>query len=247
MTYLFGGTSVTLFGGQLAVFWAAIPHQVVYVEEKSVLHWVTIPFLSFLQWQLPTSFMQQTVCGKFVVSRGENEKLLYQNLINQWNSDLQQGSEEQRRIVMLELEACLRRIALSFTSDNAVAHDIQSIFTKGNLQHVERMASFIAEHYTESLSVERIAQEVHLNPNYAMSLFRKSVGTSIVDYTTQYRIAHAQRLLVTTHATIAQIALDAGFGSVSRFYVAFKAICGVLPGEYRVSLSKKTETLRPSL
>jgi AraC-like DNA-binding protein len=66
-----------------------------------------------------------------------------------------------------------------------------------------------------------------------MSLFRKQLGVSIGDYINQYRLAHAQRLLITTNATTSSIALDAGFGSVSRFYTIFKKSCGQSPGSYR--------------
>jgi AraC-like DNA-binding protein len=69
-----------------------------------------------------------------------------------------------------------------------------------------------------------------------MSLFRKSFGISIGDYITQYRIAHAQRLLVTTTMNVSEIALDSGFGSVSRFYTAFKQVCEMSPGAYRAAL-----------
>ena len=47
------------------------------------------------------------------------------------------------------------------------------------------------------------------------------------------RISHAQRLLVTTDDTILDIALAAGFQSLSRFNEAFKSICGCPPRDYR--------------
>lgn len=186
-----------------------------------------------MQWQLPAILTQQIVCGTFVVNQRENESLLYQRLIRQWDTDLRQPEEERHKIVLLEVEACLRRIAVSLTTSSTISEYPYDSSHKNSVHHVEQMIVFIAEHYMESLSVAQIAQQVHLNPNYAMSLFRKRVGTSIVDYITQYRIAHAQRLLVTTQANISEIALDCDFGSVSRFYVAFKSVCGVLPGEYR--------------
>jgi transcriptional regulator GlxA family with amidase domain len=57
--------------------------------------------------------------------------------------------------------------------------------------------------------------------------------TGILDYLTQYRVAHAQRLLVTTDLPVLEIALACGFNSLSRFYAAFKKICGRSPRTYR--------------
>lgn len=51
----------------------------------------------------------------------------------------------------------------------------------------------------------------------------------------QHRVMHAQRELVTTDAKILKAALDAGFGSLSRFNVAFRAACGCSPWEHRAA------------
>jgi AraC-like DNA-binding protein len=59
-------------------------------------------------------------------------------------------------------------------------------------------------------------------------------------FITQHRITHAQRLLATTDDTILDVALDAGFQSLSRFNEAFKAACGCSPSEFR-----KTHRTRP--
>jgi AraC-like DNA-binding protein len=48
-----------------------------------------------------------------------------------------------------------------------------------------------------------------------------------------HRIAHAQWMLSTTDHKVIEIALDAGFGSVSRFYANFKSACGISPSQYR--------------
>jgi transcriptional regulator GlxA family with amidase domain len=49
----------------------------------------------------------------------------------------------------------------------------------------------------------------------------------------QHRIMHAQRELVTTAAKILTVALDAGFGSLSRFNSACRSFCGYSPREYQ--------------
>ncbi len=58
-------------------------------------------------------------------------------------------------------------------------------------------------------------------------------GTTMTTFITQHRISHAQRLLVTTDDAILDVALAAGFQSLSRFNEAFKAACGCSPRDYR--------------
>jgi AraC-like DNA-binding protein len=244
LTYLFGGVRMSLQAGQTALFWATVPHQLMRVEERTLLHWITIPFATFLQWQLPDILTHQIICGRFVADAQETEAMHpqeNQRLFRQWYADLQQDSPEHRKVVLLEVEARLRRLALSMgTQDNDFTKQegMLASLPSGELSSVERVACFISEHYTESLSVEQIAQTVHLHPNYMMSLFRRSFGMSIIDYITQYRVSHAQFLLVTTDANASEIALKAGFGSVSRFYTAFKEVCGQSPVAYRATLRK---------
>ena|SRR5476649_1655420 len=97
------------------------------------------------------------------------------------------------------------------------------------------MACFIAQRYTERLTVEEIGKFVKLHPNYAMNLFQKTFGTTLINYLTQHRVSHAQRLLVTTDSTIADVAFDSGFNSISRFNDAFRRAGGCSPREYRRS------------
>ena len=52
------------------------------------------------------------------------------------------------------------------------------------------------------------------------------------------RVYHAQRLLSSTNSKIMDIALESGFGSLSRFNANFKEFCGVSPKAYRQSLQK---------
>jgi AraC-like DNA-binding protein len=95
------------------------------------------------------------------------------------------------------------------------------------------LACYVARHYHEPLTAGKIAEANNLHPNYAMNLFRQAFGTTITTFITQHRITHAQRLLVTTSDSILEIALAAGFQSLSRFNEAFKKACGCSPRDYR--------------
>jgi AraC-like DNA-binding protein len=100
----------------------------------------------------------------------------------------------------------------------------------------EVMAQYIARHCAEPLTVEQIAGVVNLHPHYAMSLFRRDYHLSLIDYLTQHRIAQAQRLLATTDRKLVDIALECGYGSYSRFYEAFRQVCGRSPAAYRKAI-----------
>ncbi|HEX2861983.1 MAG TPA: helix-turn-helix domain-containing protein, partial [Lacunisphaera sp.] len=103
----------------------------------------------------------------------------------------------------------------------------------GGLNKMEQMACLVAQRYTEPLTVTEISQAVKLHPNYAMGLFKRTFGTTLIDYLTHHRVSHAQRLLATTDEKIVAIAFSSGFNSISRFNEAFRRACGCTPREYR--------------
>ena len=52
--YLFGGQSLTIGEGEIAVFWAAQPHGLVDSRDGDMC-WLHVPFAQFLSWGLPES------------------------------------------------------------------------------------------------------------------------------------------------------------------------------------------------
>lgn len=67
-----------------------------------------------------------------------------------------------------------------------------------------------------------------------MTLFRQHYGMTLGTYLTRLRVCQAQYLLVSTNGDVSRIAFETGFGSLSRFYEAFKAISGQTPRQYRM-------------
>ena len=126
-------------------------------------------------------------------------------------------------------------MALNFSnekgSSSATKH-LSGISASG-LSKAEQMACYIAQNYIHKLSSEKIAQEVKLHSSYAMNLFQKTFGATLIHFLTQHRVAHAQRMLTTTDTPITEIALQSGFTSISRFNEAFKRFCNCSPREYR--------------
>lgn len=234
VVYLHHGRNQRLNAGDLAVFWAAIPHQVAERADGTIMHWLTLPLADFLAWQLPSGLVHNVMEGDMVIQADSGSMVEFDAMrFRQWQRDLVWDNEDRRHVVLLEIQARLWRMAMAgrvIVSGDAVEDKAEMV---GGMAHAKAMASFMAAHYTEALTVPQIADCAGINPNYAMTIFRECFQMTIGEYLTQYRVAHAQRLLVTTQELIEAIAFEAGFTSVSRFYVAFKAACGQSPKRYR--------------
>lgn len=109
----------------------------------------------------------------------------------------------------------------------------QSTFT-GKYDSVIRPAlEYIAEHFSENITVARLAESVHLSESYFMNRFRKQVGLSAVEYISHFRIDIACRELIGTKKSILEIAFDCGYRNISNFNRQFRKITGCSPTEYR--------------
>lgn len=233
VTYLLGGQKVRFEAGKLGLFWAAIPHQIIAHAPDIEYFVATIPLSWFLQCELPEHLTQPLMRGDVIMEPDTRRAAFDHDLFAQWEGDLTSGRKDTREIVMLELEARLRRLAAQLPVSNQPAKRPGHSLKAGGLNKVEQMACLVAQRYTEPLTVTEISHTVRLHPNYAMNLFKKTFGTTLIDYLTRHRISHAQRLLATTDEKIVEIAFASGFSSISRFNEAFRRACGCTPRDYR--------------
>ncbi|MFN8440148.1 MAG: AraC family transcriptional regulator [Caldilineaceae bacterium] len=229
--YVHRDSYVTISAGQLAAFWAAVPHQLIVRSEDCEFYYVTIPIETLLAWELPADFMNTLLCGDLVIEpNGENSSANVE-LFARWYADLADG---RAFIALMEIEARLWRLALAAEKHTpSVSTTLLPCPAIGRNSKSILMARYIIQNYKEPLTVQEIADQVALHPNYAMSSFKQTYGLSILEFVTKYRIAQAQRLLLTTDETVLAIALQSGFESSSNFYAAFKRYVGQSPRTYR--------------
>lgn len=92
---------------------------------------------------------------------------------------------------------------------------------------------YIRTHYKERITLQDLADHVHLHPNYLCALFKSRTGRTPFEYVDRVRVRHAYRLLQSTHLPVTEIAETCGFQSISFFSRKFKDILGCSPSQYR--------------
>lgn len=113
---------------------------------------------------------------------------------------------------------------------------IESMFTHPNIQNSENMKQailYITQNYNRPLTLEETARQVHLNPTYFSTLFKKSCGSSFKEYLNYIRIEESKNLLTNTNYSIIDIAVAVGFEDQSYFTKVFKKFTGLTPRQYR--------------
>ncbi|HTS51926.1 MAG TPA: AraC family transcriptional regulator [Burkholderiales bacterium] len=100
---------------------------------------------------------------------------------------------------------------------------------------VAEAVGFIQENYSRDVSLNDIAEAVHLSPFHVARLFKHALGVSPHQYLIQVRVNSARSLLVagSGERSLAEVATAVGFADQSHLTRHFKRILGVTPKQLR--------------
>lgn len=104
--------------------------------------------------------------------------------------------------------------------------------TKNN-DVIRKAISYISEHYNTDLTLDEVAEQVHLNPAYFSTLFKECTETTFKEFLNIVRVEESKNLLSNTDYSIIDIAIAVGFDNQSYFSKVFKRYTGLTPKQYR--------------
>ena len=104
---------------------------------------------------------------------------------------------------------------------------------------VARVHSYIDEHYAQQITIQDMAKQHYVHPNYLTHCFTKQIGLSPRKYLTNLRLANARKLLESSNDTVQDIALQVGFSNVNNFIQSFRARYTITPQSYRKKVSRE--------
>lgn len=93
---------------------------------------------------------------------------------------------------------------------------------------------YIDLHFKESLSLDQLAEESHMNKYYLSHAFKRQYGISPINYMITRRLEESKYLLAETDLSMSQIAQLLGFSSLSYFSQLFRKTQAITPREYRL-------------
>lgn len=100
-------------------------------------------------------------------------------------------------------------------------------------EQIEPALRIISSSYTREIRLGELADACHLAPSYFCRRFREVMGRTATDYITEYRIAKAETLLLTTDLSISQVSQRSGFSDSGYFSRIFRTQRGVSPSALR--------------
>ncbi|MEW9699769.1 response regulator [Paenibacillus sp. SI8] len=99
---------------------------------------------------------------------------------------------------------------------------------------LDKARRYIEHKFTEDLSLEEVAEFVHLNPHYFSKVFKQQVGETFIDFVTGLRIQKAKELIESGAFSLKEVCFEIGYKDPNYFSRVFKKVTGFTPTEYRV-------------
>ena len=91
----------------------------------------------------------------------------------------------------------------------------------------------IREYYNQGITLEEIAEKLHVTEEYLSTQFRKETGRTFTETIRGYRLEHVKKLLTVTNWKLTKIAEMVGYTDPKYMSRVFKEETGMLPLEYR--------------
>jgi len=100
-------------------------------------------------------------------------------------------------------------------------------------EQIRPVLAYVDHHCRESITLDDVAEVVHVSPSRVRHVFKDVTGISFKEYVTQVRVAEAKRLLLGTDLSVAEVASEVSYTNLHQFYKVFYRSCAMSPAEYR--------------
>lgn len=222
--------------GKSQIF-AIRPHQITYYESSEEnpweYYWIGFDGKWAEQVMKDIGFIQENS----IVVQIQNPDVVFEIFLKmreRMRSYIREGSSA------LGLCGCVYEIFQVLSEENTCV--ISEGVRKENLlqnKYADMLISIIDNSFSEKISIQALADRLHLNRSYMSELFTKSTGISIQSYIIDKRLQWAAVMLQKPERTIQSIAIACGYSDSLYFSRAFRQKFGISPTKYRKEIGKK--------
>lgn len=108
-------------------------------------------------------------------------------------------------------------------------------------KHISECVDYIHDNLHTRITLDSLADRLHLSPSYLSRLFKKETGRSVSDYIQYKKIETAKRMLIYSDYSVSEIAAILAFPSHSYFSELFRKDTKLSPLQYRATFFRKLE------
>jgi len=138
---------------------------------------------------------------------------------------------------ILTLLALLHDLSSGNDWERICSSSYQNSYKFSETERMQKVHEFVLKNFKEEISLTEVAEIVNMSTSAFCRYFKKRSNKTFLDFVNEIRIGNACKLLPEDNSTIADVAYECGFNSISHFNSQFKKIVGYSPGKY-IKLTK---------
>ncbi len=143
--------------------------------------------------------------------------------------------EDTDRLALLSVARTIQDASALLTAcaDDLCAY-VYELRRSGKRRIIGDVLTILQHRYAdENLSLNTLADQLGVTPNYLSALFRREMGQTFSTYLENFRIERAKELLRDVRHKVYEVASAVGYGDARHFGKVFKAHTGRTPLEFR--------------
>jgi len=181
--------------------------------------------ISTIQTDLSYCFTERNQVFNHRISLNKEQQHRFLYFIGKITTSNEFGSDIIERVAFMELMVLLNSLFINNNRSEIVDSNFQYN------QQVQEILTYINQHITETITVERLAEQFYLSTSYICRIFKATTGTTINKYINARRITIAKSLL-TMGFGVSEVCEKCGFNDYSNFLKAFTKAVGISPKKY---------------
>ncbi|MFA7472045.1 MAG: AraC family transcriptional regulator [Spirosomataceae bacterium] len=134
---------------------------------------------------------------------------------------------------VIQLLILLNEIAHTPFKQPITSLGYRNTYKKSETERMQRVHNYLLQHFREEIRLSDVAAHAGMSEAAFCRYFKARTNKTLTTLVNEIRIGEACRLLLNENYTIAQIAYETGFDTLSNFNRNFKKITGKTPGKYR--------------
>lgn len=135
------------------------------------------------------------------------------------------GFLAEKQLFAAVFQLLMRVKELADTTKPVISQNVQSEIADA-IRHINK-------HYREQITLDEVADLVHLSKYHFCRLFHAATGATFLEYLHNIRLAQVHKMLIGTDLPLSEIAAKTGFTSTAQLTRIFKQVYDVAPRDFR--------------
>ncbi len=221
--------------GDLLIFNPGVKHQALLPEGKEV--GTTEFFVGFSEVQMQgmyKNYIPLSTDGNILHTGGELRQKLFK-ICSAMETEKTLSGQGRYFIMKAYLMQMLVHVIRALSEPVEVAPSGYSFESVNKKYVVEQIVNYFEDHYSEKISLERIAENMYLSTFYISKIFKSETGDTPIHHLINIRLEKAREILEKRPGmNIKEVAAMVGYEDAYHFSKQFKKHYGISPSQVRV-------------